>query len=605
MRITMRRVIGPASLLLLFSFPLLSIAQAKSASGHAGHSSTSPVVTPSLAATPAGGHRPTGPVRFTDVTQAAGIHFLHNSGAFGKKYLPETMGSGVCVIDLDGKGWQDILFVNGTDWPEHKIKSTTAALYRNNHDGTFTDVTEHSGLAISMYGLGCAVGDFDNDGRDDIYITGVNGNHLFHNLGGGRFADVTAKAGVRNAGFATGAVWFDYDNDGKLDLFVSHYVDWTVATDQTCSLDGKHKSYCTPEAYKGQSSTLFHNLGNGRFEDVTKKAGLLDPTSKALGVAILDYDDDGWLDLLVANDTQPNKLYHNNHNGTFTDAGFESGVAMSDAGKPRAGMGADAADYDLSGRQSLLIGNFTNESLSLYHNDGSGLFSDRSIQAGISAASASSLTFSTFFFDYDLDGLPDIFAANGHVADDVSVTQPMVHYAEPGLLFRNRGGGRFENVTDKTGTALREPVVARGAAYLDYDNYGDLDLLVTVSNGPARLLCNENGNQNDMLRVRTIGVSSNRDGVGAKVTVRRQDGVQLDSMVKGGSSYLSQNQLPLTFGLGIPSTNKSVTVDIVWPRGRHESIANVKPNQTITLEEGKGMIASEPIVLSPLRSTHK
>jgi enediyne biosynthesis protein E4 len=543
--------------------------------------------------------RPSGPIRFTDVTESAGIHFRHNNGAFGKKYLPETMGSGVCVLDYDNDGWQDVLFVQSMDWPEHKIGRSTAALYHNNHDGTFTDATHGSGLDVEMYGMGCAVGDFDNDGRDDIYMTAVGGSHLFRNLGSGKFADVTAKAGVSSPGFATGAVWFDYDNDGKLDLFVSHYVEWSTATDQSCSLDGKHKSYCTPEAYKGQSGTLFHNIGNGVFEDVTKKAGLYDPSSKSLGVALIDFDDDGWLDLFVANDTQPNKLYRNNHNGTFTESAFSAGVAFSDAGKARAGMGADAGDYDGSGRQSLLIGNFTNESLSLYHNDGSGLFTEKAANAGISAPSASSLTFSTFFFDYDLDGLPDIFASNGHVADDVSVTQPTVKYSEPTLLFRNRGSGHFEDVSNKVGAALRQPVVGRGAAYLDYDNDGDLDLLITTSNGSARLLRNDNGNQNDMLRVKTVGVRSNRDGIGAKVTVRMTNGTHMSAMVKGGSSYLSQSELPLTFGLGKPSDGKTVTVEIVWPRGRRETVSGVKANQEITLKEGSGMVSAKPIVFSP------
>jgi hypothetical protein len=550
------------------------------------------------AVAPASIARPSGPIRFVDVTQSAGIHFRHNNGAYGKKYLPETMGSGVCAIDYDGDGWQDILFVNSMNWPEHKVSVSAPALYHNNHDGTFTDVTRASGLAKEMYGLGCAVGDFDNDGRDDLYITALGGNYLFHNLGGGRFADVTAKARVKSVGFSTGAVWFDYDNDGKLDLFVSHYVDWSEASDQYCTLDGKNKSYCTPELYKGQSSTLFHNLGHGVFEDVTKKAGLLDPSSKALGVVLLDYDDDGWMDLFVTNDTQPNKLYHNNHNGTFTESAFAAGVAFSDAGKARAGMGADAADYDLSGRQGLVIGNFANESIALYHNDGSGLFTDKSDASGIAGPSAKSLTFSAFFFDYDLDGLPDIFAANGHVADDVRVTQPSLSYPEPPLLFRNRGRGRFEDVSNKVGAALREPVVARGAAYLDYDNDGDLDLLITPSNGPARLLRNDNANQNDMLRVKAIGVKSNRDGIGAKVTVRMPNGTRLFEMVKSGSSYLSQSELPLTFGLGKPSEGKVVTLEIVWPSGKRESFAGVKPNQAITLQEGKGIVAQKPILFS-------
>jgi enediyne biosynthesis protein E4 len=540
--------------------------------------------------------RPVGPIQFTDVTAQAGIHFRHNSGAFGKKYLPETMGSGVCVLDYDNDGWQDILLVNSMDWPgHHQAGKSFPALYHNNKNGTFTDVTRQSGLALEMYGLGCAVADYDNDGFEDIYITALDGNHLFHNWGNGKFADVTARAGVRDPGLATSAVWFDYDNDGKLDLFVLHYVDWSTATDQFCSLDGKNKSYCTPEAYKGQSATLYHNKGNGTFEDVTKKAGLYDPTSKSLGVTLLDYDKDGWLDLFVTNDTQPNKLYHNNHNGTFTDAAFSAGVAFSDAGKARAGMGTDAADYDESGRQSLVIGNFTNESMSLYYNDGSGLFVDKASDSDIAAASAKSLTFSTFFFDYDLDGLPDIFALNGHVADDVSVTQPSLHYAESPFLFRNRGNGRFQNVSDKVGSAMRQAIVGRGAAYLDFDNDGDLDLVMTTSNGPAKLLRNDNGNQNDMLRVRTIGTRSNRDGIGAMVTVKTNKGLRLLQMVKTGSSYLSQSEMPLTFGLGKPYEGKTVSLEIVWPRGRKESIPDIKPNQFITLKEGSGIISSEPI----------
>jgi len=530
------------------------------------------------------------------VTAAAGIHFRHNSGAFGSKYLPETMGSGVCAIDYDGDGSEDLLFVNSTDWPGHKKTHSTAALYHNNGDGTFTDATRSSGLGIEMYGMGCAVGDFDNDGRDDIYITALDGNHLFRNLGNGKFADVTAHAGVKDSGFSTGAVWFDYDNDGKLDLFVSHYVEWSVATDQTCSLDGKNKSYCTPEVYKGQSGTLFHNKGNGVFEDVTRKAGLYDPTSKSLGVALLDFDDDGWLDLFVANDTQANKLYRNNHNGTFTESAFAAGVAYSDAGKARAGMGADTADYDGSGRQGLIIGNFTNESLALYHNDGGGLFTDATPSSGIGPSSARSLTFGTFFFDYDLDGRPDIFALNGHVADDISVLQPTLKYAEPPLLFHNRGNGKFDDVSEKIGASFRLPMVGRGAAYLDFDNDGDLDLVFSISNGPARLLRNDGGNANDMLRVRLIGMRSNRDGIGAKVSIKLANGALQMQMVKSGSSYLSQSELPLTFGLGKPAPGNAVSLGIVWPGGRKENIAGVAANQFITIEEGKGIVASRPLV---------
>jgi hypothetical protein len=353
-----------------------SAAPAAPAPAQASAVTTSPSAAPALV-------RASGPIRFTDVTAQAGIHFRHNNGAFGKKYLPETMGSGACFIDYDNDGYQDILLINSKDWPGHESHKSYPALYHNNHDGTFTDVTRQAHLDIEVYGMGCTIGDYDNDGYDDIYITALDGSHLFRNQKNGTFADVTAKAGVSSPGFATSAVWFDYDNDGKLDLYVAHYVSWSMATDQNCSLDGKSKSYCTPELYKGESATLYHNEGNGKFKDVTKAAGLYDSSSKSLGVALLDYDDDGWLDLFVTNDTQANKLYRNNHNGTFTESGFPAGVAFSDAGKARAGMGTDAADYDGSGRQSLVVGNFTNESMALFHNDGQGLFSDQAMAAGI------------------------------------------------------------------------------------------------------------------------------------------------------------------------------------------------------------------------------
>jgi enediyne biosynthesis protein E4 len=543
--------------------------------------------------------RPSGPITFTDVTAQAGIHFRHNNGGFGKKYLPETMGSGVCVIDYDNDGWPDILFVNSSDWPDHRTTRTTPALYHNNHNGTFTDVTKQAGLDVEMYGMGCAVGDYDNAGYDDIYITAIGGSHLFHNNGNGTFTDVTKQAGVADSGFPASAVWFDYDHDGRLDLFVAHYVEWSEATDQFCSLDNTHKSYCTPERYKGESARLYRNLGNGRFEDVTKKAGLYDPSSKSLGIALVDLDNDGWLSLFVSNDTQPNKLWKNNRNGTFTDQAFAAGVAYNDAGKARAGMGADAADYDGSGRQSLVIGNFTNEGLSLYQNQGSGLFVDQAISAGLAEPSQRVLTFGLFFFDYDLDGLPDIFAANGHVADDVSVLQPSLHYAEPPLLFRNRGDGKFENVSGKVGPAMRQPMVARGAAYLDYDNDGDLDVVINVNNGPARLLRNDNGNRNDMLRMKLIGTKSNRDAIGARVTVTAASGARMMQMVKTGSSYLSQSELPLTFGLGKPEPGRTVNVEIAWPSGRRESLPHVAADQFITVEEGKGIVSARPIDFSP------
>ncbi len=533
------------------------------------------------------------PVVFTDVTAAAGVKFVHNNGAFGKKYLPETLGSGCLFLDVDNDGWQDVLLIDSTNWPGHAGPRSRPRLYRNNGNGTFTDVTKGSGLDVELYGMGGAAADYDNDGRTDVFITAVGGSRLFHNNGGGTFTDVTSRAGIAAGGFATSALWFDYDNDGKLDLFVARYVDWSIDKDLFCTLDGKTKSYCTPESYKGQSALLYRNRGDGTFEDVTKAAGLSDPTSKALGVAMLDVDSDGFMDLFVANDTQPNKLYRNRGNGTFTDVAVGAGVAFSEAGVARAGMGVDAADYDGSGRPSLVIGNFSNEMMALYHNEGTGLFIDEAATAGIARPSLLTLTFSCFFFDVDLDGRLDIFAANGHVADDINRVQPRVTYAQPAHLFRNVGAGRFEEITSELGAALQRPVVARGAAYADYDNDGDLDLLVTENHGPARLLRNDGGNRRNALRVKTVGTTANRDGIGARVEVVLAGGARQWQLVRTGSSYCSQSELPLTFGLG--DAERVAEIRVKWPGGRVETIAGTPANQVITVQEGKGVIDAKPL----------
>jgi enediyne biosynthesis protein E4 len=530
---------------------------------------------------------------FTDVTARAGIHFRHNSGAFGKKYLPETLGSGCAFLDIDNDGWPDILFVNSRNWPGHAGAPSYPALYRNNRDGTFTDATRQSGLDVEMYGMGVAAGDYDNDGNVDLFITALDGNHLFHNSGGGKFTDVTKSAGVGAQAFSTSAIWFDYDRDGRLDLFVTNYVDWSIDKDLFCTLDGTRKSYCTPESYKGRSPTLYHNRGDGTFDDVTKKAGIYDPTSKGLGVAMLDYDDDGWPDLIVTNDTQPNRLYRNQRNGTFVDVGMTAGVAFDEGGVARAGMGVDAADFDGSGRPGIVIGNFSNQMMTLYANEGKGLFIDEAPTSSIGRASLLTLTFACFFFDADLDGLPDIFAANGHVADDINAVQPKVTYAEPPHLFRNLGARRFEAVSAKAGAAFQQPMVARGAAYADFDNDGDLDLIVTTNNGPARLLRNDGGNRNHMLRVKAVGTTSNRDGIGAKIRVTLENGASHWALVRSGSSYLSQSELTLTFGLGPAAAVKAV--EITWPDGKIETLPRTAADQTIVVKEGGGIIRSTPI----------
>ena len=529
------------------------------------------------------------PVSFADVTASAGIRFVHTSGAFGKKYLPETMGSGVVFFDADGDGWQDLLFVNSANWPGRRAAKTAPALYRNKGDGTFADITRGSGLDEEAYGIGAAAADFDNDGREDVYMTALGANRLLRGLGGGKFADVTSTAGVGDGGFSTSALWFDYDNDGRLDLFVSHYVDWSVEKDLFCTLDGKSKSYCTPESYKGQSPTLFHNRGNGTFEDVTRRAGVFDTTSKGLGVAMLDFDADGWMDLFVANDTQPNRLYRNKGGGTFADVAMGAGVAFSEAGVARAGMGVDAADYDGSGRPSLIIGNFSNEMMALYHNEGRGLFIDEAPTTAIGRATLLTLTFGCFFFDYDLDGRPDIFAANGHVADDIERVQGRVHYAQRPHLFRNAGAKRFEEVAVAS-SGLAPALVGRGAAYADYDNDGDLDVVVTVNNGAARLFRNDEAGTNNMLRVQLAGAAANRDGIGARVELALAGGAKPWQTVKTGSSYASQSELPLTFGLG--ALKQAAGLRVTWPGGRVDTMGAVKANQLVVIKEGAGLMKS-------------
>ena len=536
-----------------------------------------------LAAGLVAGAAPSGSLQFVDITAASGITFSHNSGRAGRKWLPETLGAGTAMFDADGDGWLDLLFVNGRHW-EPKGRPTPQALYRNLGNGTFANITRGSGLDVTVYGLGVAIGDYDNDGRPDVYLTALEGDRLFRNLGGGRFADVTAGSGIRNANFGTSAAWVDYDRDGHLDVFVANYVQWTAAGDLSCSLDGESKSYCTPESYKGTASRLFRNRGpntNPRFEDVSGRAGVGDATSKSLGVAVLDYDLDGWPDLFVANDTQPNKLYRNRKDGTFIDEGMVAGVAYGEDGVARGAMGVDAADYDRSGRPHLLVGNFSNQMLGLYHNDGQ-VFVDEAPASAVGRASLLTLAFAVFFADFDLDGYLDIFAANGHIEEEIGRVQPRVQYKQAPLLFRNKGGKGFENITASLGAALNRAVVARGAAHGDIDHDGDPDLVITTNHGPAYLYRNDGGNRNHWIAFRLAGTKSNRSAIGAVVRVESASGNQWD-VVRSGSSYCSQSDLALTFGLG---ADKRITrATVVWPSGIRQELGSLPAGQEYRVEE--------------------
>jgi len=524
--------------------------------------------------------------RFVDVTSAAGLQFQHNSGAFGGKFLPETLGSGCAFLDYDRDGWQDILLINGMDWPGHKQHRSTLRLYHNNGNGTFADVTARAGLDVEMYGMGVAVGDYDNDGFPDILVTCVGQNRLFHNTGKGTFVDVTDHSGLgKRQAFSTSALWFDYDRDGLLDLFVCNYVKWSPEHDVFCSLDGKHKSYCTPEAYRGETCWLFRNRGNGTFEDVTASSGIFDSSSKSLGVAMLDDDANGWPDLVVANDTQPNKLYRNQRNGTFRDVAVEAGLAFSTEGKARAGMGVDVADFRNSGHPGVAITNFDNEMTGLYELSGKS-YEDVAAQAGVGLASKNSLGFGCAFLDCNLDGWVDLAVANGHIDETVRNIRGNVGYAQPPELFLNNGKGGFRDVAADTGGGFDQPKVGRGLAYGDFDRDGDLDLLLTTNNGPAYLYRNDQLSGNRSIRFRLVGTKSNRDAIGATVRISC-GGLNQSRMVKSGSSYLSQSELPLTFGL--EKHDRVDHISITWPSGATEEFKNLAAGRCYECVEGKGI----------------
>jgi len=539
--------------------------------------------------------------KFTDITSSSGIGFKHYNGAYGEKLLPETMGGGVGFFDFDNDGAQDLLFVNATAWPwraDTSAKPPTQALYRNDGKGHFSDVTAGSGLDVSLYGMGVAFGDFDNDGRVDVFITAVGGNRLFRNLGGGKFADVTKVAGVGGApeGWSTCAAWFDADNDGRLDLFVGNNVQWSMEIDLKVGfkIDGAKRAYGQPTSFAGTFPQLYHNDGDGTFSDVSARSGVQVknantgvPVAKSLGVAPVDLNGDGWMDLVVANDTVQNFVFTNSGNGTFQEIGMLSGVAFDANGQTRGAMGIDAARYRNDDALGIAIGNFANEMTALYvsQKDPS-LFTDEAIPEGIGPASRLLLKFGVFFFDYDLDGRLDLLSCNGHLDEDIVKLQKSQSYAQPAQLFWNCGaskGASFAVVsTNKAGTDLFKPLVGRGSAFADLDGDGDLDAVLTQTAGSPLLLRNDQQLGHHWLRLKLTGTKSNRDAIGAWIKVRAGSVTQ-SRQVMPTRSYLSQSELPVTFGLG-PS-DKVEAVEILWPSGRKQALGALPVDRWHSVEE--------------------
>jgi hypothetical protein len=540
-------------------------------------------------------------VKFSDVTTAAGIHFTHNTGAYGAKLLPETMGSGVAFLDFDSDGNTDLLFINATYWPGHLPDGktpTTAALYRNEGRGHFTDVTAGSGLDVPIYGMGVAVGDFDNDGRADVFITAVGGNRLFRNEGGGKFRDVTADANVGGPAdaWSTGAAWLDYDNDGKLDLFVCNYVKWSEQIDKEVgyTLVGVGRAYGPPMNFQGAFPSLFHNDGEGKFTDVSEKAGIQVknpatgvPVAKSLGVAPVDIDGDHFIDIVVANDTVQNFLFHNKRDGTFEEIGALAGIAFDSYGNARGAMGVDTAHYRNDGTLGIAIGNFANEMTALYASQPQPLtFTDEAISEGVGPASRLFLKFGVFFFDYDLDGWPDLLSTNGHLEEEIGKVQASQKYAQPAQLFWNasaHGGKAFVPVSqDKSGVDLFKPIVGRGSAFADIDNDGDLDVVLTQTGGTPLLLRNDLANDHHWVRLKLAGTKANRDAIGAVVTLRA-GGQTRRAQVMPTRSYLSQSEPVITIGLG--TTRNIDDLEITWPGGDKQSVENPEIDRTITVEQ--------------------
>jgi hypothetical protein len=533
-------------------------------------------------------------VQFTNVTEKAGIKFVHYPGNKGIAIIREVFGPGLCVADFDGDGWQDIYFVNGRDLYGRGV-STSNALYHNNGDGAFTDVSEKAAVPGTGYGLGCVWGDYDNDGFPDLYVTQFGKNVLYHNNGNGTFTDVTDKAGVAGLGSGTqfhgGATFFDYDRDGKLDLYAGGYVTLDADSPRYCDFVDV-RTNCPPSVYKGSAAALYHNNGDGTFTDVTSAAGIYQPDGKNLSVAVVDYDDDGWPDLFVANDGVNAYLYHNEHNGTFTEVGLLAGMALTGRGKTMAAMCMSLGDYDNDGRLDLYISDFQKSSDHIWHNEGKGSLVEVSDEVGITVPTFNVLSFGGGFFDYDNDGWLDLFIANGHVYPEVEHSAQKTAYKQINSLFHNNGKGKFVEVTKAAGEGFETPYVGRGVAFADFDNDGNVDLVVGNNGDPPLLLHNDGGTRDHFANFKLVGTKSNRDAMGARVRIRAGELSQMRE-IYGGGSYLSQSDLRANFGLG--KAAKIEMVEVSWPSGLKQSFKDVEADKFYLIEEGKSELGQQKL----------
>jgi hypothetical protein len=529
-------------------------------------------------------------IHFTNITDQAGIKFVHFKGNNGISINREEFGPGVCVADFDGDGWQDIYFVNGRDLYNRGI-SVRNALYRNNGDGTFSDVTESAGVPGTGYGLGCVWGDYDNDGHPDLFVTQYGRNVLYHNNGNGTFTDVTDKAGVageESGSFHSGATFFDYDKDGFLDLYVGSYVALDPDGPRYCNI-GTVRSSCPPQAYKGSVNALYHNNGNGTFTNVTKIMNIYQPRGKNLSVGAADYDNDGWPDLFVANDGVEAYLYHNEHGKRFKEIGVPSGMAYSMGGNLMAAMCISLGDYDNDGALDLYISDFQGSSDHLWHNDGKGNFDEVSDEAGLTVPTRNVLSFGGGFIDYDNDGWLDLFIANGHVYPEIEQASPGTRYKQTNSLFQNEGNGKFVETGKLTGIADQAPHAGRGVAFADFDNDGFVDILV-ADNGDPPLLLHNSGNGNHFINFKLVGTKSNHDAMGARIRVVSGSVSQIRE-IAGGGSYLSQSDLRASFGIG--AANAANSVEITWPSGESQRFTNVPADKFYRVDEGKNVLEEQ------------